>query len=125
MPACGQKEQHAKSLHAGAILINKQLEAVVANFNPDAATDDEKWHCDVNAAAVDTMTQGAIAEKSSVCCSIMQALLKTLRNVLDDVPKVSKGMRDKLKGTENPLVNCVSQVANKKSFRLGQTLSRT
>ena len=37
--------------------------------------------------------------------------MKTLRNVLDDAPKVSKGMRDKLKGTENPFEHCVSQVA--------------
>ena len=39
------------------------------------------------------------------------ALLETLRNVLDDVPKVSKGMRDKLEGTDTPFEHCVSKVA--------------
>ena len=37
--------------------------------------------------------------------------MKTLHNVLDDVPNLSKGMRDKLKGTETPFEHCVGNVA--------------
>ena len=94
-------------------MINQQLEAVVAQFNPDAATDAEKWHCDVNATAVETMTEGVLPENIVGLLEHDAALLKTLRNVLDDDPKVSKAMRDKLKGTENPFEHCVSQVAIK------------
>ena len=88
-------------------MTNKRLEAVVANFNLDAGTEAEKWHCDVNAVAVGTMTQGVLPEKIVGLLEHDAALLKTLCNVLDDVPKVSKGMREKLKGTEKPHLNIV------------------
>ena len=67
-------------------MINKQLEAVVAEFNPDAATDVEKWHCAVNAAAVETMTQGVLPENIVGLMQHDAALLTMLRNVLGDVP---------------------------------------
>ena len=79
------------------------MEAVVANFNPDAATDAETWHCDVHAAAVDTKTQGVLPDNSVGLLPHAAALLKTRRNAPDNVPKVSKGMRDKLKGTDTHL----------------------
>ena len=91
------QEQHETSRHAAGVLINKQSEAVVAKFNPDAATDAEKRHCNVNAAAVETKTPGVLPENIVGRLKHDAAHLKTLRNVLDDVPKVSKGMRDKLK----------------------------
>ena len=58
------------------------------------------------------MAQGLLPENIVGLLKHDAALLKkALRNILDDVPKVSKGMRDKLKGTENPFEQCVSQVA--------------
>ena len=58
------------------------------------------------------MTLGVLPVKDSLLHH-GAALLKTLRNVLDNVPKVSKAMRGKLKGTENPFEHGVSQVAIK------------
>ena len=84
---------------------------MVANFNLDAGTEAEKWHCDVNAAAAGTMTQYLLPENIVGLWQHDAALLNTLRNVLGDVPKVAKGMRDKMKGTETSFEDCVSKVA--------------